>query len=136
VTGKPLRLDVALIKLHPELSRRKAQDAIEKGQVSIDGRVSREPGESVTEQTDIRWDRNRKATPKTRISLPLLYADEDLVIVDKPACSRCPRRPTRGTRTRRWRASWTTRAIGSRAGRSRAPSIGSTATRRERWRSR
>jgi len=39
----------------------------------------------VTEATEIRWDRNRKATPKTRISLPLLYADEDLVIVDKPA---------------------------------------------------
>jgi len=82
---KPTRLDIALIRLHPELSRRKAQDAIEKGQVSVDGRVAREPGESVPEQAEIRWDRNRKATPKTRISLPLLYADEDLVIVDKPA---------------------------------------------------
>ncbi|HET9315397.1 MAG TPA: RluA family pseudouridine synthase, partial [Vicinamibacteria bacterium] len=85
MTDKLLRLDVALIRLHPELSRRKAQDAIGKGQVSIDGRVSREPGESVTEAAEIRWDRNRKATPKTRISLPLLYADDDLVIVDKPA---------------------------------------------------
>jgi 23S rRNA pseudouridine1911/1915/1917 synthase len=53
--------------------------------VSVDGRVSREPGERVTEEADVRWDRNRKATPKTRISLPLLYADDDLVIVDKPA---------------------------------------------------
>jgi 23S rRNA pseudouridine1911/1915/1917 synthase len=85
VTDKPRRLDLALIKLHPELSRRQAQAAIEKGQVVVDGRVSREPGESVTDQAEIRWDRNRKATPKTRISLPLLYADEDLVIVDKPA---------------------------------------------------
>jgi 23S rRNA pseudouridine1911/1915/1917 synthase len=53
--------------------------------VSIDGRVSREPGERVAENAEVRWDRNRKATPKTRISLPLLYADDDLVIVDKPA---------------------------------------------------
>jgi 23S rRNA pseudouridine1911/1915/1917 synthase len=85
VSGNPRRLDLALIRLHPELSRRQAQAAIEKGQVSVDGRVSREPGESVAEQAEIRWDRNRKATPKTRISLPLLYADDDLVIVDKPA---------------------------------------------------
>ena len=85
MTDTPRRLDLALIGLHPELSRRQAQAAIEKGQVSIDGRVSREPGERVTEGADVRWDRNRKATPKTRISLPLLYADEDLVIVDKPA---------------------------------------------------
>ena len=85
MTDKRLRLDLALIKLHPELSRRKAQDAIEKGQVSVDGRVSREPGESVTEAAEIRWDRNRKATPKTRISLPLLYADDDLVIVVDPS---------------------------------------------------
>jgi 23S rRNA pseudouridine1911/1915/1917 synthase len=83
VTGR--RLDLALIALHPELSRRKAQDAIEKGQVSIDGRVAREPGERVPPAAEVRWDRNRKATPKTRISLPLLYADDDLVIVDKPA---------------------------------------------------
>lgn len=85
MSDKPTRLDLALIRLHPELSRRQAQAAIEKGQVSIDGRVSREPGERVTEAAEVRWDRNRKATPKTRISLPLLYADDDLVIVDKPA---------------------------------------------------
>jgi 23S rRNA pseudouridine1911/1915/1917 synthase len=39
----------------------------------------------VADGVEVRWDRNRKATPKTRISLPLLYADDDLVIVDKPA---------------------------------------------------
>jgi 23S rRNA pseudouridine1911/1915/1917 synthase len=83
VTGK--RLDLALIALHPELSRRQAQAAIEKGQVLVDGRVAREAGERVGEAAEVRWERNRKATPKTRISLPLLYADDDLVIVDKPA---------------------------------------------------
>lgn len=85
MTPPTRRLDLALIRLHPELSRRRAQAAIEKGQVSIDGRVSREPGEQVAAQAEVRWDRNRRATPRTRISLPLLYSDDDLLIVDKPA---------------------------------------------------
>ncbi|MFI5006285.1 MAG: S4 domain-containing protein, partial [Solirubrobacterales bacterium] len=41
------RLDLALIKRHPDLSRRKARDVIEKGQVSVDGRTVREAGEPV-----------------------------------------------------------------------------------------
>ena len=39
VGSASVRLDVALIALHPELSRRKAREVIEKGQVSVDGRL-------------------------------------------------------------------------------------------------
>jgi 23S rRNA pseudouridine1911/1915/1917 synthase len=85
VTGAGRRLDVALIARHPELSRRKAQEAIEKGHVLVDGAVVREAGTRVVESADIVLDRNRKALPRTRLSLPLLYADDALVIVDKPA---------------------------------------------------
>jgi len=80
-----VRLDVALIALHPELSRRKAREVIEKGQVSIEGRLVREGGELVTPGQAIRWDRHKKALPRARLTLPVLYQDEALLIVDKPA---------------------------------------------------
>ncbi len=76
---------MALIRKHPELSRRRARDVIEKGQVSVDGAVSRLPGMMVSERARLLWDANRKALPRARASLPLLWADEALVIVDKPA---------------------------------------------------
>jgi 23S rRNA pseudouridine1911/1915/1917 synthase len=80
-----VRLDLALIKLHPELSRRKAREVIEKGQVELEGRVQTAPGLAVHGGERITWDPNRKALRRTRSSLPLLYADDHLVIVDKPA---------------------------------------------------
>ncbi len=79
------RLDLALIQLHPSLSRRKARDVIEKGQVSVDGRPVREPGETVGEDAVLRWDPHRKALPRARLSLPVLFEDEHLLVVDKPA---------------------------------------------------
>ena len=80
-----VRLDLALIALHPELSRRKAHEVIEKGQVSVDGRLVREAGEPVGGAQAIAWDPHRKALPRARLSLPLLYQDEALLVVDKPA---------------------------------------------------
>jgi 23S rRNA pseudouridine1911/1915/1917 synthase len=58
---------------------------IEKGQVTVDGRLERSPGATVGPAARIVWDPNRPALPRARASLPLLYADEALVIVDKPA---------------------------------------------------
>lgn len=80
-----LRLDVALIQIHPELSRRKARDVIEKGQVSVQGETVREPGRSVSGDAGINWDPNRPALPRARLSLPLLHQDESVLVVDKPA---------------------------------------------------
>jgi 23S rRNA pseudouridine1911/1915/1917 synthase len=80
-----MRLDLALIALHPELSRRKAREAIEKGQVDVDGATVSEPGAPVRKGAAIRFERNRKARRRVRSSLPILYEDDALVIVDKPA---------------------------------------------------
>ncbi len=79
------RLDVALIARNPGLSRRKAQDAITKGQVSVSGSTVDEPGAMVADDANVTWDVNRKAAVKRRISLPVLYRDEHLLVVDKPA---------------------------------------------------
>jgi 23S rRNA pseudouridine1911/1915/1917 synthase len=80
-----LRLDVVLIRSHPELSRRRAREVIEKGQVTVNGALVRQPGLMVPENATLKWDPNRKALPRARASLPILWADEAMVVVDKPA---------------------------------------------------
>jgi 23S rRNA pseudouridine1911/1915/1917 synthase len=80
-----MRLDLLLIRRHPEMSRRKAQDVIEKGQVSVSGERVREPGRDVPETASVTFDPNRKALPKARSTLPVLHEDEHLIVVDKPA---------------------------------------------------
>ena len=80
-----MRLDLALIARHPELSRRRARDVIEKGQVSVGGRVVNEAGFAVTAGADVSWDPNRKAMRYARLSLPILWSDETILVLDKPA---------------------------------------------------
>jgi 23S rRNA pseudouridine1911/1915/1917 synthase len=80
-----VRLDLALIARHPELSRRRARDVIEKGQVTLAGDVVLEPGRDVPPEARLEWDPNRKARSRVRASLPLLYEDESVLVVDKPA---------------------------------------------------
>jgi 23S rRNA pseudouridine1911/1915/1917 synthase len=80
-----MRLDMALIRLHPELSRRKAREVIEKGQVTVDGTTVLDKGRAVGEDATLAWDTNKKARKRARISLPVLYEDESVLVVDKPA---------------------------------------------------
>jgi 23S rRNA pseudouridine1911/1915/1917 synthase len=80
-----MRLDVALIQRHPDLSRRRARDVIEKGQVTVAGEVVLEAGLDVDEGAAIEWDPNRKARRRVRSRIPLLFEDDRLLVVDKPA---------------------------------------------------
>jgi 23S rRNA pseudouridine1911/1915/1917 synthase len=80
-----MRLDLLLIRRHPALSRRKARDVIEKGQVSVAGELVREAGRDLPESAAILFDPNRKALPKARLTLPVLHQDEHVLVIDKPA---------------------------------------------------
>jgi 23S rRNA pseudouridine1911/1915/1917 synthase len=80
-----MRLDLLLIRKYPALSRRKARDVIEKGQVSVGGELVREAGRDLPESAAITFDPNRKALPKARSTLPVLYQDEHVIVIDKPA---------------------------------------------------
>lgn len=80
-----MRLDLALIRAHPELSRRKAREVIEKGQVTVDGATIVDAGRPVAGTERIEWDANRPARRRARSSLPLLYEDAQVLVVDKPA---------------------------------------------------
>lgn len=79
------RLDLVLIARHPGLSRRRAQAAIEKGQVTLAGEVVREPGRLVAADAEMAWDANRPALPRAWLDLPRLHEDAHVLIVDKPA---------------------------------------------------
>jgi 23S rRNA pseudouridine1911/1915/1917 synthase len=80
-----MRLDLLLIRKHPAMSRRKARDVIEKGQVSVDGAPVREPGREVVEGAAVVYDPNRRALSRVRCTLPVLHEDEHVIVVDKPA---------------------------------------------------
>jgi 23S rRNA pseudouridine1911/1915/1917 synthase len=80
-----MRLDLLLIRHYPELSRRKAREVIEKGQVSVDGASAREAGREVFEGAKVAFDPNRKALPRARCTLDILHEDEHVLVVDKPA---------------------------------------------------
>ena len=80
-----MRLDLLLIRKYPALSRRKARDVIEKGQVSVGGELVREAGRDLPESAAIAFDPNRKALPKARSTLPVLYQDEHVIVIEKPA---------------------------------------------------
>ncbi|HVO10571.1 MAG TPA: RluA family pseudouridine synthase [Vicinamibacteria bacterium] len=80
-----VRLDLLLIRHHPGLSRRRARDVIEKGQVSVDGERVREAGREVEDTATVVFDPNRRALPRARCTLPVLYQDEHVMVVDKPA---------------------------------------------------
>ena len=80
-----MRLDLLLIRRHPGLSRRRAREVIEKGQVSVDGERVLEAGREVEGTAALVFDPNRKALPRARCTLPVLYQDAHVMVVDKPA---------------------------------------------------
>jgi 23S rRNA pseudouridine1911/1915/1917 synthase len=80
-----VRLDLLLIRTHAGLSRRKAREVIEKGQVSVEGATVREAGRDVAPGAIVRFDPNRRALPRARCTLGVLYEDEHVIVVEKPA---------------------------------------------------
>lgn len=79
------RLDRRVRAAHPGLSWRQIRDAIEKGQVTADGRVERAPGAKVTRTATVTLDLNRPARPRVRAPFDILHEDDHVLVIDKPA---------------------------------------------------
>lgn len=80
------RLDVALVRLLPELTRARAQKLLEEGLVLVEGRSQKanyrvKKGESV--QVFIPPPKPAEYEPED-IALNILYEDQDLLVLDKP----------------------------------------------------
>jgi 23S rRNA pseudouridine1911/1915/1917 synthase len=80
-----MRLDKRLKEAHPDLSWRQVREAIEKSQVTVDGRVQRDTGLDVSLAAKITLDRNRPAQLKVRAPFDILHEDEHILVLNKPA---------------------------------------------------
>ena len=80
-----MRLDQRLRAVRPELSWTRIRQAIERGQVVVDGRVERDPAVDVTERSAIDFDPSRRALPHARLDLIRIYEDAEILVIDKPA---------------------------------------------------
>ena len=80
-----MRLDKKLKAEHPDLSWRQVRDAVEKGQVTVDGRVEADPGLDVYAGAAIELNINRPAQSRARASFEVLHEDETIIVLNKPA---------------------------------------------------
>ncbi len=80
------RLDRFLADANPETSRSEVQRDIRAGRVSVSGEVTRQPSRRLRENDEVIWEIADRAplTPQP-IPLDILYEDDHLVVVDKPA---------------------------------------------------
>jgi 23S rRNA pseudouridine1911/1915/1917 synthase len=86
-SGDPVRLDVYLASALPDQSRSQLQRLIKAGAVLVDAREARsnqivKVGQQITVDIPEPTDATPQAEP---ISVPIVYQDHDLVVVDKPA---------------------------------------------------
>jgi 23S rRNA pseudouridine1911/1915/1917 synthase len=79
------RLDRRMRAMTPDLSWTRIRDAIERGQVMVDGEIVRDPAAPVAARAAIDFDPSRKRQPHARLDLPRLYEDADVLVIDKPA---------------------------------------------------
>ncbi|HXG89520.1 MAG TPA: RluA family pseudouridine synthase [Vicinamibacterales bacterium] len=81
----PQRLDRRLRDQQPELSWARIRQAIERGQVVVDGAIARDPGSMIAAAAAVDFDPSRRALPNARLDLPRLYEDDEILVIDKPA---------------------------------------------------
>jgi 23S rRNA pseudouridine1911/1915/1917 synthase len=80
-----VRLDKFVKAKHQELSWRQIREAIEKGQVTVDGRVEKDPGLDVFSGSAIELNLNRPAQSRVRASFDILHEDDHIIVLHKPA---------------------------------------------------
>lgn len=85
-----LRLDRFLTARLPEWSRSALRRRIDDGEVRLNGRLARKPGEPVSSgdlvEVDLPDPRSPATAPEAQaIPIDVLYEDQDIVVVDKPA---------------------------------------------------
>ena len=82
-----MRLDQALAELYPQFSRNRLRDWIKRGRVRLDGGVCK-PGHRLLGGERLRLEPEEApsvAWSPEPVDFPVLYQDEDLLVIDKPA---------------------------------------------------
>ncbi|HET6924278.1 MAG TPA: RluA family pseudouridine synthase [Candidatus Saccharimonadales bacterium] len=79
------RLDQKVVELLPELSRAYAAKLVEQGKVTVNGEVETKAGYKLREGDAVEVDyRPEEAQAIPDIELPILYEDDDCVVINKP----------------------------------------------------
>lgn len=85
VAQPKVRLDVAIAEQYPDISRSRIQKDIAAGLVSVNGNLVTENKFSVTSGNEIRYAyAEAKPVPATGMHIPILFENDDILIVDKP----------------------------------------------------
>ena len=79
------RLDKVLKGSRQDLSWRQIRDAIEKGQVTVDGRIEKDPGLDVRTGAAVELNLNRPAQSRARAAFDILHEDDHIIVLNKPA---------------------------------------------------
>jgi 23S rRNA pseudouridine1911/1915/1917 synthase len=69
----------------PDLSWTRIREAIEAGQVSVNGEIVRDPGAPIGADAAVVFDPARRRQRQARLDLVRLHEDADILVVDKPA---------------------------------------------------
>jgi 23S rRNA pseudouridine1911/1915/1917 synthase len=80
-----MRLDQRLRELQPELSWTRIRNAIQRGQVTVNGTITRDAGHEVAASDTLDLNVSRRAMSGARLELPRLYEDAEILVIDKPA---------------------------------------------------
>jgi 23S rRNA pseudouridine1911/1915/1917 synthase len=84
----PERVDKALVRLMPEVSRATVQRWISEGRVKVDGKICR-PKQQVRGGAELEVEPSEppptSATPDASVEFQVLHEDAHLIVVDKPA---------------------------------------------------
>jgi 23S rRNA pseudouridine1911/1915/1917 synthase len=80
-----VRLDKFVKAEHQGLSWRQVRDAIEKGQVTVDGRVQKDTGLDVFSGQAVELNLNRPARSRARAAFEILHEDDHIIVLNKPA---------------------------------------------------
>ena len=80
-----MRLDKRLKESRQDLSWRQIREAIEKGQVTVDGRIEKDPGLDVFSGAAVELNLNRPAQSRARASFDILHEDDHIIVLNKPA---------------------------------------------------
>lgn len=87
----PQRLDLVAAKLFPEFSRSRIQAWIKKGSLKVDASTEYRPrdlvqgGEILHLEADLEADPQNLQQTAEKMDLPILFEDEQLILVNKPA---------------------------------------------------
>jgi 23S rRNA pseudouridine1911/1915/1917 synthase len=82
------RLDRALASVWSDLSRSRLQSLIREGRVTVNGAVTLDPGQKVGSGTEVALELPPPVLAEPLgepIALQVIYQDEDLIVIDKPA---------------------------------------------------